>query len=126
VALGPTHYNWRPDVYRVVQRTLSAYPRLTANSYVGHPWPGWGHLSADFWDAGGRGDPLPPDLAWDTARYLLNLPGLPLIRHLIVEHSLWTSWGGWSAWRANDHDGRLRHTHVTYWPRGEGSAPKTT
>jgi hypothetical protein len=123
VALGATHTNWRPDVGRVVQEVLRAYPRLTANTYVDHPWPGWDHLSVDLWDRERRGDGIPPELAWASARFLLRMPGRPLIRHLIVEHSLWTSWGGWSYWTPKDHTGRLRHTHVTYWPRGEWSAP---
>jgi hypothetical protein len=42
-------------------------------------------------------------------------PGPPIIRHTILEHDLWTSFGGFSTWTADDHSGALRHLHVTYW-----------
>jgi hypothetical protein len=115
VALGRTHYHWTPPVRRVVQRTLRSFPRLSANTYRGHPFPGWGPYSIDFWGLGGRGDPISSDLAWSSADFLLNLEVSPKIRHIIVEHSIWTSWGGWSEWRPDDHDGAERHTHITYW-----------
>lgn len=56
-----------------------------------------------------------PTLA-SLRRFLRNLPGQPMIRHTILDHQLWTSWGGYSWWRADDHTGALRHLHVTYWP----------
>jgi hypothetical protein len=113
--LGPTRHNWVEPVERTIQRTLTKFPTLRANTYVDHPWPGWGRHSVDYWGLGGRGHAMPPHLSWPTANFLLAMPGRPLIRHLIVELSLWTSWGGWSGWTAPDHSGRLRHVHVTYW-----------
>jgi hypothetical protein len=123
VALGATHHRWRPDIEREVHKVLRRFSTLSANTYEGHPWPGWDRFSADFWGPAGRGDPIGVDLSWSSARFLLRLPGRPLIRHLIVEHSLWTSWGGWSYWTPADHTGDLRHVHVTFWPHGEWSVP---
>lgn len=113
---GKTTYSWRPEVRRVVQSVLNEFSAVTANSYVCHPWCGWSRLSADFWGEGGRGHALPDHLGPDVRSFLLTRRGKPLIRHMIWEHELWTSWGGYSYWRANDHSGRLRHLHVTYWP----------
>lgn len=116
MALGATHHNWTPPVEGVVQDALNRFSILSANTYRRHPWPGWDGLSVDFWDKPGRGHPITEDLGWTLTRYLMRLPGQPHIRHLIHEHSLWTSWGGWSFWAPRDHTGPLRHVHVTYWP----------
>lgn len=112
---GATRYNWRPDVKTVVNKVLHRFPRVTANTYVCHPWCGWTDQSVDFWGVGGRGSPLPEDTGLEIRRYLMNLPGEPFIRHTIFEHALWTSWGGYSLWSPNDHNGALRHLHVTYY-----------
>ena len=69
----------------------------------------------DFWGAGGRGDPLGQQTGEEIRRFLMGLPRGPAIRHTILGHELWTSWGGYSDWNADDHSGRLRHLHVTYW-----------
>lgn len=95
---------------------LARWPHVTANSYVCHPWCGWSRLSVDFWGPAGRGDSLPPNTGEDIRGFLMNLPGPPLIRHTILEHRLWTRWGGYSYWAADDHSGNLRHLHVTYLP----------
>lgn len=112
---GKTHYNWRPDVHEIVQLALNRYPMLTANSYTCHPWCGWGDQSVDFWGSEGRGDPAPIDASRSLRRFLMNLPGEPLIRHTILDHLLWTAWGGYSEWSRNDHTGKLRHLHITYY-----------
>lgn len=114
--LGATRYHWTPEVSRVVSATLNEFPRLSANTYVCHPWCGWGALSVDFWGPGGRGDAAPHDLSLTARRFLMNLSWGPSIRHTILGHQLWTSWGGYSRWTRDDHSGRLRHLHVTYWP----------
>jgi hypothetical protein len=114
-ALGATHYRWRPDVQRVVSRVEAHFGRVKCNTYYGHPFPGWGSVSVDAWDLGGRGDPLPHDLGLRVLRFFLQVPNSPAIRHWIFEHKLWTSWGGVSYWRADDHDGWERHFHITYW-----------
>lgn len=113
---GKTTHSWTPQVRANVQRVLRIWPQVTANSYVCHPWCGWSRVSVDFWGPAGRGDPLRYETAEHIRRYLFNLPGPPAIRHTILRHSLWTSFGGFSYWRADDHSGRLQHLHVTYWP----------
>lgn len=112
---GATRWLWRPEVRRRVQQVLDKWPHVTANTYVCHPWCGWARVSVDFWGAGGRGDPLPSTVGPDIRRFLMNQPRPPLIRHTIWEHQLWTSWGGYSFWTRDDHDGSLRHLHVTYY-----------
>jgi len=112
---GATHYRWRPDVAIVVQRILSQFPQVTVNTYVCHPWCGWSDQSLDVWGSGGRGDPLPRDIGLASRNFLMNLSGPPMIRHTIWRHQIWTAWGGYSRWVADDHSGRLRHLHVTYY-----------
>lgn len=113
---GATRYVYAPAVERVVQSVTQRFPLTSANTYVCHPWCGWGKWSVDFWGPGGRGDPIRPETAERTLRFLYALPGLPNIRHTIYEHRIWTSWGGLSYWSRNDHTGPLRHVHVTYYP----------
>jgi hypothetical protein len=114
-ALGATEYGWRPDVARVVRRLEAEFPRVRANTYEDHPWESWDRVSVDFWGLGGRGDPLGIRMGERLRSSLWQLSGLPPVRHTIWRHQLWTSWGGVSYWRAFDHDGRLRHLHVTFW-----------
>jgi hypothetical protein len=102
-------------VRRLVADLESRYPATTQNTYVCHPWCGWGPVSIDVWGGGGRGDPLDPRTGPIIRAYLMNLPGAPYIRHTIWDHWLWTSWGGYSWWSSDDHSGGLRHLHVTYW-----------
>lgn len=113
--LGATRHSWVPAVRHNVHLVLNEFSAVTANTYVCHPWCGWGRYSVDFWGPGGRGDALRDDLGPKIARFLSNRPGPPFIRHTIWEHRLWTSFGGFSEWSRNDHSGRLRHLHVTYW-----------
>lgn len=113
--LGATRHRWVPAVRSQVQLVLSSHPLLTANTYICHPWCGWGRFSVDFWGPGGRGDPAPFDTLESSRRLLLRQPGYPFIRHTILEHQLWTSFNGESYWSADDHSGGLRHLHVTYW-----------
>jgi hypothetical protein len=115
VTLGATHHNWRPDVQRFVNRVLADHPHCTANTYVDHPWPGWDRRSVDFWGSGGRGSAISlrnGNRIYNRARRAADELGL---RHCIYLHELWTSFGGESYWRSNDHSGRLRHVHVTFW-----------
>lgn len=113
--LGATRHKWVPAVAANVHRVLRAHPQLTANTYICHPWCGWGRFSVDFWGPGGRGDAAPFHVLESSRRLLMNLSGPPVIRHTILEHMLWTSFGGVSYWAADDHSGGLRHLHVTYW-----------
>lgn len=113
---GATRYHWEPDVHDVVQKLRKRFPRVTCNTYVCHPYCGWADRSVDVWGPGGRGDAIAPDLGEASLHFLFTLPGRPLIRHYIYEHTLWTSWGGKSYWSRDDHSGGLRHVHVTYHP----------
>jgi hypothetical protein len=113
--LGPTHYRWHPDVRALVQSALAEHPRATANTYVAHPWRGWSRWSVDFWGPGGRGDPIAVATGKSIRAFLVEQTGAPFIRHWIWRHTLWTSFGGYSRWTADDHSGRLRHLHLTYW-----------
>jgi hypothetical protein len=113
--LGATHYHWRADVSAIVQEVLARYPHVSANTYVGHPWEGWSHVSVDFWGEEGRGWPISMRTALNIRKFLMNLNHGPKIRHTILGHTLWTSFGGTSWWAKNDHSGDERHLHVTYW-----------
>ena len=113
--LGPTHYDFRPDVRRVVRHVESVFPAVRANTYKDHPWPNWDRVSVDFWGRGGRGDPIARDTGREVLEYLLTIPDLPPLRHWIYLHHLWTSFGGVSWWAPFDHSGKLRHVHVTFW-----------
>jgi hypothetical protein len=112
---GATRWRYRPDVALIVHKVENIWPHVRANTYVCHPWCGWADVSVDFWGNEGRGDALPAQLGPKIRAYLMQLPGLPVIRHTIWEHQLWTSWGGTSFWSRDDHSGNLRHLHVTYW-----------
>lgn len=113
--LGATRHHWVPPVRANVQAVLRTFSGVTANTYICHPWCGWGRWSVDFWGPGGRGDPISDELSRASLNLLWRLPGPPFIRHYIYRHDLWTSWGGHSLWRADDHSGNLQHLHVTYW-----------
>lgn len=113
---GATHYHWDPDVANVVQRLRKEFPAITANTYTCHPWCGWAGRSVDVWGRGGRGDSIGRELGQSSLDFLFNLSYGPWMRHWIFEHTIWTSWGGKSRWSADDHSGRLRHVHVTYYP----------
>jgi hypothetical protein len=121
--IGRTLHTWDKDVERLVHRVHQRFGRVTTNTYSCHPFcgppgnrQGWARRSIDVWGAGGRGDALPPLKAQLILDFLFTMPDGPLIRHYILEHDLWTRWGGHTGWAANDHSGRLRHVHVTYLP----------
>lgn len=114
--LGETRYHWTPEVREIVQLIHRRFSAARCNTYTCHPWCGWGRLSVDVWGPGGRGHAIAPELSQEIRTFLMNLPGKPLIRHTILEHQLWTRWGGYSYWRRDDHSGGLRHLHVTYLP----------
>jgi hypothetical protein len=115
MSLGPTRWRWRKDVRRVIDRLERRYPQARPNTYVGHPWPGWGRVSVDWWGPGGRGDPIPYNLGWSILNDAFQMELGPQLRHTIYIHQLWTSFGGYSWWEPDDHSGDLRHVHLTYW-----------
>lgn len=124
MTLGATNFSWDRDVSITLQRLLSELPPCSANTYRHHPrllyrlFPNvrWSRRSVDLWAVGGRGSPLEVPTGVLAVNFLLGLSEPPLPRHIIWRHALWTSWGGWSEWRKDDHSGDLRHLHVTFWP----------
>jgi hypothetical protein len=114
--LGETRHKWTPEVRREVQAVLNRFSAITANTYICHPWCGWGKVSVDLWGPGGRGHAIDRHLGLAALQFLFNRPGAPFLRHTIFEHELWTSFGGKSYWARDDHSGVLRHVHLTYWP----------
>jgi hypothetical protein len=114
--IGKTLYTWDSDVERVVQRLHSRYSAISVNTYTCHPFCGWERRSLDVWGAAGRGQPLSTTFSKQILAFLFNMPGEPLIRHYILDHVIWTSFGGYGVWPRDDHTGLLRHVHVTYWP----------
>lgn len=112
---GQQHKNWRPDVQRNVNRVENHFPGLECITYVDHPWPGWDGRSFDVWDDAETWTAAPLDRLRRVRHFLMTLGEGPAIRHTILTHTLWTSFGGYSVWEPNDHSRRWRHLHVTYW-----------
>lgn len=111
------HWDFDGDVERVVRRAERRFPGLHGATYYDHPWPGWDGRSVDFWgSAPPEWRPISTRRGLALVRYLMAEPGAPWIRHWIFRNTLWTSWGGYSVWPANDHLGSMQHVHVTYWP----------
>lgn len=109
------HKRWRPDVRKIVNEIEARFPGLECITYVDHPWPGWDGRSFDVWDDAQTWDPAGIARLREVRSYCMRRPFLPSIRHTILRHELWTSFGGSSYWAPNDHSGRLQHLHVTYW-----------
>ena len=109
------HRRWRPDVAEIVRDIERRWPNLECITYVDHPWPGWDGRSFDVWDKAATWRPADLHTLRSVSRYLFERPGGPFIRHTILRHRLWTSFGGRSWWTPDDHSGSRRHLHVTYW-----------
>jgi hypothetical protein len=80
---GATHWNVRNDVQRVAVEVAARYG-CTWNTYQDHP-PGLGldAVSVDFWDKGGRGDPLGATKRRRISRYIRTRSGGPPWRWVI-------------------------------------------
>lgn len=109
------HYRWRPDVREVVLDLERRFTDLECVTYVDHPWPGWDGQSFDVWDDAQTWTPARLRQLERARHYVMERVGRPFIRHTILRHELWTSFGGASYWAPDDHSGRLLHLHVTYW-----------
>lgn len=109
------HRDWRPDVRAIVLDVEHKWDGIEGITYVDHPWPGWDNRSVDFWDDASRWLPAGLETLRHIRAYLMDRRGPPFIRHTILRHTLWTSFGGYSEWVPDDHSGRYRHLHVTYW-----------
>src|SRR5215203_5579297 len=107
------HYRWRADVERVVNALQREFPDLECVTYIDHPWPGWDGRSFDVWDDAQTITPASKKQLRRARRFLMTLDWGPWIRHTILLHALWTSFGGYSYWAPSDHSGNWRHLHVT-------------
>lgn len=125
----PTHFDFRADVARAINRVQEKFPSQTfANTYYMHP-PVYGRkyefVSVDFWGGGlsngryvgYRGKPIGTSLGHQVWNALYNDPYLPNIFWVIWNGRMWTRGSGWgpSPWGPPDSDaGHFRHIHVTY------------
>jgi len=113
--LGATHYNWRPDIADFVAYIESQWP-TAANTYWDHP-TGFGRdaTSVDFWNPGGRGDPIDfwvGQAIWDYV-FFGDFP--PYIEWVIWQGWMWTYWDG-SVWYCDidPWDCHFDHVHFTF------------
>ncbi len=129
----PTHFNWRPDVARLVRKYQARFPWQTyACTYHWHPpydppniTRRYDAVSVDFWGGGFingtytgyRGKPIPRalghrlfDLIWDD-----DEP--PPIYWIIWDDDMWVRGRGWmpAPYGPPDSDWRHRkHLHCTF------------
>lgn len=129
MTLHPTHFDWRADVARAVNRVQAKVPWETyANTYYMHP-PVYGRkyefVSVDFWGGGlsndryvgYRGKPIGTSLGHQVWNEVFNDPHLPNIHWIIWNGRMWVRGSGWgpSPWGPPDSDpGHYNHIHVTY------------
>jgi hypothetical protein len=125
----PTHFNFRADVARLVNRIQRQFPWQTfANTYYQHP-PNFGRkyerVSVDFWGGGRsggrfvgyRGKPIGTSLGHRIFRALFNEGHRPNISWIIWNGRMWVRGTGWekAPWGPADSDaGHYKHIHVTY------------
>jgi hypothetical protein len=128
--LGPTHFNWRPDVeWYIYNRVL---PHITGvfgfqatepNTYVNHPTGWWlDDRSVDFWSEFGRGDPIHPSVGHEIVNFVWNDPNPPWIRWYIWQGWIyvipwdWIGSGNYISYPYEDlSDQHFDHVHVTFW-----------
>jgi len=125
----PTHFAFRADVARAVNRVQAKFPSQTfANTYYLHP-PVYGRkyefVSVDFWGGGllngryvgYRGKPIGASLGHQVWNALFHDPNLPNIFWIIWNGKMWVRGTGWenAPWGPPDSDaGHFQHIHVTY------------
>ena len=125
----PTHFDFRADVARAINRVQAKFPSQTyANTYYMHP-PVYGrkyeYVSVDFWGgglsngryAGYRGKPIGTSLGNQVWKAIYNDPNLPNIFWIIWNGKMWVRGTGWepAPWGPPDSDaGHYKHIHVTY------------
>lgn len=125
-----THFDWRPDVKKVIGRVQQKLPYQTfANTYFMHP-PVYGRtyefVSTDFW-AGGRsangaflgyrGKPIASGVGWNVVEALFADRYLPNIAWLIFGGKMWTRGYGWGPapyGPAGSDAGHFFHVHCTH------------
>ena len=127
--LHPTHFNFRADVARLVNRIQRKFPQQTfANTYYMHP-PNYGRkyefVSVDFWGGGRsngryvgyRGKPIGSSLGQRVFNAIFHDKYKPNISWIIWNGRMWVRGTGWgpSPWGPRDSDPRHeKHIHVTY------------
>ncbi len=125
----PTHFNFRADVARLVNRIQRKFPWQTfANTYYMHP-PTYGRkyefVSVDFWGGGlsngryvgYRGKPIGASLGHRVFNAIYHDQYKPNIFWIIWNGRMWVRGTGWgpSPWGPPDSDPRHeKHIHVTY------------
>ncbi|HZB07983.1 MAG TPA: hypothetical protein VE525_02600 [Rubrobacter sp.] len=125
----PTHFNFRADVAREVNRIQRKFPSQTfANTYYMHP-PAFGRkyerVSVDFWGGGRsngryvgyRGKPIGSSLGQRVFNAIFHDKYKPNISWIIWNGRMWVRGTGWgpSPWGPRDSDPRHeKHIHVTY------------
>ena len=125
----PTHFNFRADVARLVNRIQRKFPWQTfANTYYMHP-PKFGRkyefVSVDFWGGGRsnghyvgyRGKPLPASLGHRVFNAIFHDPYKPNILWTIYQGRMWVRGTGWEPFSEGPLDSDPRHEkhiHVTY------------
>ena len=134
ISQHPTHFNWRSDVKRVVDKVQAKWPWKTyINTYYWHPpydppaiTKRYDATSFDVWGGGlyngkytgYRGKPLPDDLHEQIFNYIFNMPGAPYINWILTNGWMWQG-GRWTRYDPYDpynaDMGHHRHIHVTYW-----------
>jgi hypothetical protein len=127
--LYPTHFDFRADVARAINRVQAKFPWQTfANTYYMHP-PVHGRkyefVSVDFWGgglvngkyAGYRGKPIGASLGQQVRNALYSDPNLPNILWIIWSGKMWTrGWGTTDSppGPADSDAGHYNHVHITY------------
>ena len=125
----PTHFDFRADVARAVNRVQAKFPSQTfANTYYMHP-PVYGRkyefVSVDFWGGGlwngqyvgYRGKPIETSLGHQVWNALFYDEYLPNIHWIIWNGWMWTRGWGWDSSPPGPPDsdaGHYNHIHVTY------------
>jgi hypothetical protein len=128
-SMYPTHFDFRADVARLVNRIQRRLPWQTfANTYYMHP-PVYGRryefVSVDFWGGGlsngryvgYRGKPIGTSLGQQVWNALWNDPYLPNIFWIIWRGRMWVRGSGWENAPGGPPDsdaGHYQHVHVTY------------
>lgn len=116
MALGATHWNvsdaTRSRSVDIVRRFGGSW-----NTYVGHGLPpargeAW---TVDFWNPGGRGDPLDEHRGDAMVAWILGQHVIQPVRILIWYSWIWlpsTGWRPYSGFQGNHGPGRDSHIHV--------------
>ena len=129
IQMHPTHFDFRADVARLVNRIQKKFPWQTyANTYYMHP-PPYGRkyefVSVDFWGGGRsngryvgyRGKPIGASFGQKVFNAIYRDPYKPNIFWIIWNGRMWVRGTGWehSPWGPPDSDPRHeKHIHVTY------------